>query len=168
MNASELRQGNYIMVDNQKYHPQAHGKIGRVVGIDERIEKDFPKSNASIKFEIGYEQYSQFNEFIKPVPLTEDWLIKFGLVALEEHEWKNRIFNVSGKSVNYTYDYDLLEDKYFLKIEVVKSLEGEIRRIGIEDVPGGFSHVSDIKFVHQLQNLYFALTGNELTIKKTE
>lgn len=31
---------------------------------------------------------------------------------------------------------------------------------------GGTHYIAEVKYVHQLQNLYFALTGEELTTKK--
>ena len=72
---------------------------------------------------------------IKPIPLTEEWLLKFGF------ETKDKVFWDVG---NF--------------------------RVG-QDRWGGYDYVSrrvdiDLKYVHQLQNLYFALTGEELTIKE--
>jgi len=74
------------------------------------------------------------------VPLTEEWLLKFGF----EKDKKNKSFNL------YKHNcYDL-----FFRI-----FDG-----------GAISFCFSneyilIKSVHQLQNLYFALTGEELIIK---
>ena len=70
----------------------------------------------------------------KPIPLTEEWLLKFG-------------FERNGKKLTF-WKIDLVEDE-----EGIFSFDES--RIYI-----------DIKYVHQLQNLYFALTGEEL--KKQE
>ena len=66
----------------------------------------------------------------KPIPLTEEWLLKF----------KDKV------------DYELSDsgDSVF-----IRTIGPDINEIDIERV----------KYVHQLQNLYFALTGDELSIK---
>jgi hypothetical protein len=77
---------------------------------------------------------------IKPIPLTEEWLLKFGFsldegitIRVSEFNW----FSLSNLNIGYFY-----------------SVNGGEYLIG-----------KPIKYVHQLQNLYFALTGNELTLK---
>ena len=76
----------------------------------------------------------QERELILGIPLTEEWLLKFGFVL--ENGWfkKNRLllFNIN--------------NNYFT------TLSKEIVSVNITTV-------------HQLQNLYFALTGEELTMK---
>ena len=70
-------------------------------------------------------------EYCKPIPLTEEWLFRFGFVynphSIEFHG-KNMIF------------HNWIKDRGY--------------------VSWGSTQ---IKYVHQLQNLYFALTGEELT-----
>ena len=68
----------------------------------------------------------------KPIPLTEEWLLKFGFTFNKEHGWFNG---------------DLFE----FKINDLFELDW------YENAP--------LKHVHQLQNLYHALTGKELKIK---
>ena len=86
---------------------------------------------------------------VEPIQLTEDWMLKFGCQRVE-----------SGWLVKYC-DF-LFYDPLF------KNGGGQYESRKI--VKGGFmrkSHfVSDlaIRYVHQLQNLYFALTGEELKI----
>jgi hypothetical protein len=74
------------------------------------------------------------------IPLTEEWLVRLG-------------FKHSYKSIDEMGD-------------IVIELENEnaliYRGLGDEWSYGFKSH---IKYVHQLQNLYHALTGQELTIK---
>jgi hypothetical protein len=73
----------------------------------------------------------------EPIPLTEKWLLKFGF---EVFEFDN------GQPNQYRFKDRLLvirEEKF---------------------VDYGSSVA--IKYVHQLQNLYFALTGQELQLKQ--
>jgi hypothetical protein len=44
---------------------------------------------------------------------------------------------------------------------------GDDYTVGVFDFDGGYLHLVSLQYVHQLQNLYFALTGEELSIKQT-
>lgn len=74
----------------------------------------------------------------EPISLTEEWLLKFGAEKLTSRTF--RIFN-------YVLVYHDGEEYY---------------QIGIQFPNSPIIHLANIKFVHQLQNLYFALTGEEL------
>lgn len=79
---------------------------------------------------------------IKPVRLSIEWLIKFGF---EKHgEWF--ILDDSKMPANMSINISLIHKK-----TIIGSNEGY--------------EIQNIKYVHQLQNLYFALTGEELKIK---
>ena len=81
------------------------------------------------------------NFHFKPIEITEDWLLIFGF-----KKRKNRhLFNWENKIVISEYK-DEFENFFYPKTGY------DIR----------FSN--EIKYVHQLQNLYFALTGAELTV----
>lgn len=69
----------------------------------------------------------------EPIPLTEEWLLKFGFEPLGSSRFDFKIFTY------YLYDGSFYNQS---------------------------SRLSTIKYVHQLQNLYFALTGEELKIKE--
>ena len=73
-------------------------------------------------------------EEVKPIPLTEEWLERFGFEYSDLNGdsglWKIPPFQIYGKYNQFIYEYAL-----------------------------------DVNYVHQLQNLYFSLTGEELTIK---
>ena len=77
-------------------------------------------------------------ENIEPIPLTEEWLTKLGL------EFSGLYWEVD--SVNF---------------ELINDGDGYYNGVNV----GEYSHGIEIKYVHQLQNLYFALTGTELEIK---
>ena len=82
---------------------------------------------------------------IFPIPLTEEWLEKFGFE------------NIYG-------DYHKKWDVWNYQIEKHPSFkEGWVFFIDIDEVASPPS--VKIRYVHQLQNLYFCLTGEELTIK---
>lgn len=85
----------------------------------------------------GLDIYDQFKGFIpslQPIPLTEEWLVKFGFE--KKRGWDDSPFYKKND-----VDIYIVSDKSFTN---------EL------DVP--------IKHVHQLQNLYYALTGEELPI----
>ena len=97
-------------------------------------------------------------EMFEPIELTEEWLIKFGAF---KHELKGQY--------GYKYFFPMLDYIYVIERDFNKH-QSHFFGIqytdceGIEDQVFNFSF--DLKYVHQLQNLYFALTGNELTIKE--
>ncbi len=83
-------------------------------------------------------EYDDRDKYYKPIPLTEEWLLKFGFKLNFNliHEKKDiRIERIDG-FFYYTWHYN-------------RRCYGQIK----------------LKHVHQLQNLYFALTGEELKIK---
>jgi hypothetical protein len=80
---------------------------------------------------------------LKPIPLTEEWLLKFGF---------EKTF-YEGEFGRY---WDYIEHKH----------EFHLHGMGFKSEDMDFTFLMrKINFVHQLQNLYFALTGNELTWK---
>lgn len=112
MEARELRLGNYVLLQEND--------IVKIDFID------------GIYFELGFNNMANvkaLNQF-DPIPLTEEWLLKFGL---DEYRKNIGIWN-NGDAVYFNY--------------------------------GNTNHEKSvaIKHVHQLQNLYFALTNEELTI----
>jgi hypothetical protein len=73
------------------------------------------------------------------IPLTEDWLLKLGF----ELDTYNNFF----------------KNEIYFNIIDCNTIQLSSCGFGVN----GFGQ--EIKYVHQLQNLYFALTGSELTIK---
>jgi hypothetical protein len=70
----------------------------------------------------------------KPIPLTEDWLLKFGFE----------------------------KSSYYYEIKGIAISLGEDGRTILNGC--GEVNAKHCVYVHQLQNLYFALTGQELTL----
>ena len=83
-------------------------------------------------------------KFCKPILLTEEWLLKFGFVQYQ----KKPLF------------YLQLSRHFRLRANIY-SIEGKMAFI--ISLPYHYP-TPTINKVHQLQNLYFALTGEELTI----
>jgi len=86
-----------------------------------------PVSGNQLSF---FDNITSIGDLIEPIPLTEEWLLKFG-------------FEKSG-------DY-FINNVIHLNFKTRTTLEPDM--------------FLDLEHVHQLQNLYFALTGEELTIK---
>ena len=81
------------------------------------------------------------------IPLTEEWLVKFGFVKDKKHD--------------NCCDLELENDFYLQGVGYGKrNIKYEVILTDSND-----NELTLVKHVHQLQNLYFALTGEELTIK---
>jgi len=115
-------------------------------------------SDKALKFKTveDFEDAIYVSIYCKPIPLTEEWLEKFGF------EWKSE-----NKTWRIEYRIPFVDDGKRIAIHV---WEDEVMGIwGVtlwEVVPIDDVTPTVIKYVHQLQNLYFALTGQELTIKQ--
>ena len=129
MEAKELRIGNYV-----KDH------LDRVQKVSET------RSDAYICYLSNGTKLKYKLNTTKPIPLTEDWLLKFGFE--EKCSIKNRFINRAD------FELEFQGDKVAYCVW------------GGEDAPHLTQFFGHCKYVHQLQNLYFALTGEELTIKQ--
>ena len=86
-----------------------------------------------------------------PIPLTEEWLVKFGFEKEPLSYSKNIDLFGGGKKISVSGDY-----LYIIDSEKQTTIPTDIITIWNKDVKKEF-------YVHQLQNLYFALTGEELS-----
>ena len=119
MKANELRIGNWVLHVPTNKH-----------------------MNVSIKDLMLIEGGKYANKY-EPIPLTEEWLVRFGFEKVEGNQWYNFYKLDDFKVLIHTKDYSSMINW---------------KDCSIED-----------RFnwhVHQLQNLYFALTGEELTVKE--
>lgn len=88
---------------------------------------------------------------INPIPLTEEWLLRLGFGQnVPKNAWWNEIEFLIGQDVSRFY---------------LAKFGGTSENPIIEDAIPVLDSIN-ITTVHQLQNLYFALTGQELTIKQ--
>lgn len=145
MKASELRIGNLVEIlttTRDTMIPLPTGKYGEI----NNIRQD--KVQIKYIFETNPEKHVLFNRShntIRPIPLTEEWLVKFGW----NYYIHESVYKKWGKvkANDYVYRYTIIQsDKGF----VHPTSDGGVK----------------LNYVHQLQNLYFALTGEELTIKE--
>ena len=118
MDVKELRVGNYFIpiTDNGYELEPRKIKVSEFLLLSERPEK------------------------AKPIPLTEEWLIKFGfeMVQMDSNSGKYEVYSKYKLTYNTFHGWWLFNKR-------------------LDRTP--------VKYVHQLQNLYFALTGEELPIK---
>lgn len=82
-----------------------------------------------------------FKDLFKAIPLTEEWLVKFGFSHISKNDYQS------------PYEFLIFD----IKLLCFADIQGD-------DEERIFSPI-EVKYVHQLQNLYFALTGEELEIK---
>lgn len=133
MKAEELRKGNFVLLK---------GDVIELIG-----NYDLFRACANCERDEDY----------KPIPLTEEWLFKFGFT---DYEWCNDCAFI--KMGNKCLMVRLINNEWtFYKKIVSKDSKGH-KMSGLSE-----KVVNDglIKYVHQIQNLYFALTGKELEIK---
>ena len=79
--------------------------------------------------------FIRFPEKYEPILLTDEWLFKFGFIK------KYSEFNLKG------FNFIIMNNKVYTNDDYDNE------------------SICTLNFVHELQNLYFALTGEELTIK---
>ena len=141
MKTTELRIGNLVLLDGEEMI---------ITGITE----DY------VYFEGGFSMII-FTD-IKGIPLTEEWLLKFGFWRWRAGS-RSWIINESvlDKIGTTTHRFYLATSS---KKYAVKTGYYYEARTGY--YPSTFLRY--IKYVHQLQNLYFALTGEELEIKTNQ
>lgn len=131
----EIRIGNYLYYKVFPHAPESY-KIIEVTSITK---------NGFISFinDDGKEETYYLDNFEK-IAIIEEILLKFGF-EIEKTNTHIIAYN------DYGYQHEL---------EINKEYKHKSWRI--EQYKGGYRH---LYFCHQLQNLYFALTGEELTFK---
>jgi hypothetical protein len=141
MKVNELRIGNIVTLDNEKYHPAAKGIPLRITGIKETIGY-FEARKYCINLAFLDEEedgYNQFIEFIRPVPLTYQILLKAGF----ERTNSGIACNICKKSGEQKFLVICYDDVNYLLI-------------------GRGIHQYEINYVHELQNLYYCINKEEL------
>lgn len=99
-------------------------------------------------------------DWYNPIPLTPEILTKCGF---EKHVWNNR--STKGEEYKLKLGDDGFELFFGWYDSATKWTDAKLTGNGGYD-EGGEKDIRQLcKFIHQLQNLYFALTGKELEIK---
>lgn len=122
MEAKELRIGNYVYKEYHNYNDEKELEIDSEIHVIDEL-------------------HNTNYETIKPIPLTEEWLLKFGF------EKKQTV-----KGCTY----------YFEKVFRITIIDKNDLYINVFN---SFGISNNNYHVHQLQNLYFSLTGKELICK---
>jgi hypothetical protein len=132
MRASDLRIGNLVKYQDNQNIFEVNEISNTGLGVQDDIEETWIEL-----------------EYFEPIPLTEEWLLRFGF---EKKFWLTKgivikcVYYQLGDIVVY-----LLKDSF--EIELIKQ-------------SGQFNlFINFKKEVHILQNLYFALTNQELHYK---
>lgn len=120
MTSKELRIGNYY-----KCYCSTEGSEGFfTIKLTEQILKDYLNGDSDY-------------EYFEPIPLTEDWIIKFGF----KYQSLNNTLLLNGFLITWDYRNNFAYIKCF-------------------------DSVISVTHVHQLQNIYFDLVCQELEIKE--
>lgn len=123
MKANELRIGNWVKVIKQNASIKDFDAQIQCADITRIFDKSFNVWD------------------YKPIPLTEEWLIKFGFI--------------NDKEIGY---------RWYLECEgcVILAYDLDDKCIRVSDT----WQFGKREYAHQLQNLYFVLTGKELKINE--
>ncbi len=132
MDVKELRIGNWVelVVEDGDEMVDSFEPIAQIQSIDYDVFTPTEK----VYFISSSNEDVAYMGMAKPIPLTEEWLVKLGFVKLI-----NDLFEIG------LYHYNAKEQRFYYS----KDQDNEIDYAVVEHV-------------HQLQNLYFALTGEEL------
>lgn len=142
MEARELRVGNYVDTPKDGQNPFR-------IDIIEVYQTGFFK--VGMVYDANVHPLTWYSTSISPIQLTEDWLVRFGFVEIDNHYTlflDDKKCDLTSKRLTYWKH----QPNY-------TPSELELSRSGIS-----FKSIFN-PTVHQLQNLYFALTGEELTLK---
>ena len=138
MRASELRIGNYLS------YISSFEKDGELYIKEHSPVVWISEDSISLKG-MNNGDYGLVEEVMKPIPLTEEWLLRFGFEKDGWHGWYNIGLNkplFGSKSLSYNIKRHIFEIDPDAEIQITH--------------------------VHSLQNLFFALTGEELKLKENE
>ena len=86
-----------------------------------------------------------FADHFKGVPLTEEWLWKFGFTNIDEGEF-HKDWKFKGLKIRYKKE----NEKYI---------------IGVWNDSDDDCQIIWLDFVHQLENIFYMITGKELAIQ---
>jgi hypothetical protein len=136
VSVTDLRVGNFVK-------DEVLG-LCEIESIFKQGQVEVSVKNVALDGKIGKRYFILNTDSIKPIPLTEEWLLKFGFSVINE--------NSAGKRYGYVIGGIFSSDLTFSFWKTTKE-SGKFFRRDLE-----------LKSVHQLQNVYFALIGSELQI----
>lgn len=128
-------QGNQLRIGNMVFD-----WAKRIATVESINSHDVVRLSSS---DYKFESFNLKQHGVSPIPLTEDWLLNLG--------FEYKFFEEGETKSEYFFHKDLFPEYYVYYLPYFNM------SIYIGDVT--------IQYVHQLQNLYFALTGEELKLK---
>lgn len=151
MKATELRIGNYV---NLRYPITEEGKLTRIGSLT-------PTGINSLKI----------SEF-EPILLDQEWLEKFGFsgwnraVTLNDSRPQADLFFaiVDGHQKGIRFNAPLYKFDFILDCYLGKEVEPGAFEAHFYYQTNPMKKGREVKYVHELQNLWFTLTGEELAI----
>ena len=139
----ELRIGNYLLYD---------GKIVHVTLLSMDIDDEYEESIGFCELGKTTNEKADWNralcDKLDRIPLRPEWLDRLGVSF--------------GKGLGYGYPFAENFNLYLTQ-RPWNAVECTVMQYSEGD-----ELLQHIKYVHQLQNLYFSLTGEELTIKELQ
>jgi ribosomal protein L33 len=132
MEVSELRIGNYI----------------------------YKRSNRNEPLKVDIQLFTtvcRMPTFYKPVPISEEWLLKLGFIKSDEDLFELSLPTDRSQELFVFEIWTRIETGMVINIGVTQGSHPDQTDVGL----------NHIKYVHQLQNLYFAITGEELEVKES-
>lgn len=101
-------------------------------------------SNGQIEFQITSKDIYHLDVYVnrviaKPIPITPEWLERMGMKR--NYDYGDPVFDLNNIRV-FTWPTGIITIEYY------------------------YLELRELEFIHQLQNLYFALTGEDLTINE--
>jgi hypothetical protein len=139
MNLKELKIGNYVIANEYRYENEKKEVVMDCVKKQVKCNGVFDDGSEDAFIQYGRDEYGLVivdSNNTEPIPLTEEWLLKLGF----KNEHNPIYFSIDGFYIEYK------NDEFTTEV-------GECSYLVLE-------------YVHQLQNLYFALTGEELVINE--
>ena len=135
----ELRLGNLVF-----------GIGNKVMKVAKIETPQFSNWNGADDFHIVLEHLEKKDYYmecgVNPIPLTEEWLLKLGFEK--------------DKDDNFSLNFNKEIFTLFPPLSVRREQKNYIFKISW----GGLSRYRELKYVHELQNIFFALTSSELNI----
>jgi len=165
INIKELRIGNYVatcdpsdLYITKKPPVDEPNNYEGIYDID--IVREIYRYGAELFNDGNYSSWLYFSKFevdkINPIPLTIEWMDAFGAKA---HENTKGMFSLP-------FETTAENDRTLLNVWLSKETHTLLYTQQEDGEVGIIYPKHQIQYVHQLQNLYFDLTGEELMIKE--
>lgn len=136
--SKDLRIGNYVSIQNETVKVESIDDTGINLNVDYHLS------------EIDYgAMFNNSYPYLKPILITEEWLVKFGFVKEinQDDNFTNIKFTIG---------------KVSMRKEIWKGYTDDLFNFTLYF---GDDCLISLQFLHQLQNLYYFLTGEEFLIQ---